>query len=50
MRMNIKATDGIEQCQWSPRTGKFYLAVPEVNGSGGNHSSPVPCWRSTQYP
>ena len=28
----IKATDGIEQCQWSPRTGKFYLAVPEVNG------------------
>jgi hypothetical protein len=33
---NIKATNGIEQCQWSPRTGKFYLAVPEVNGSGGN--------------
>ena len=33
---NIKATDGIEQCQWSPRTGKFYLAVPEVNGSGSN--------------
>ena len=32
----IKATDGIEQCQWSPRTGKFYLAVPEVNGSGSN--------------
>jgi len=30
--LNIKATDGIEQCQWSPRTGKFYLAVPEVNG------------------
>ncbi len=28
----IKATDGIEQCQWSPRTGKFYLAIPEVNG------------------
>src|SRR5262245_50539944 len=27
---NIKATNGIEQCQWSPRTGKFYLAVPEV--------------------
>jgi len=32
----IKATDGIEQCQWSPRTGKFYLAVPEVGGSGSN--------------
>ncbi len=28
----IKATDGIEQCQWSPRTEKFYLAIPEVNG------------------
>src|SRR5262245_36509088 len=22
------ATGGIEQCQWSPRTGKFYLNVP----------------------
>ena len=32
----VKATDGIEQCQWSPRTGKFYLAVPEVNGDGHN--------------
>jgi hypothetical protein len=32
----IKATDGIEQCQWSPRTGKFYVNVPEVNGSGSN--------------
>jgi hypothetical protein len=32
----INATDGIEQCQWSPRTGKFYLAVPEVNGDGHN--------------
>ena len=38
--MNIKATNGIEQCQWSPRTGKFYLAIPEVNGAGGE--SPVP--------
>ena len=34
--LNVKATDGIEQCQWSPRTGKFYLAIPEVNGSGSN--------------
>jgi hypothetical protein len=33
---NIRATNGIEQCQWSPRTGKFYLAVPEVAGTGGN--------------
>src|SRR6266550_2887280 len=32
----IKATNGIEQCQWSPRTNKFYLAVPEVNGPGDN--------------
>jgi hypothetical protein len=29
-----KATNGIEQCQWSPRTGKFYITVPEVNGPG----------------
>src|SRR5207244_7783689 len=33
---NVKATNGIEQCQWSPRTRKFYLAVPEVNGPGNN--------------
>jgi len=33
---NIKATNGIEQCQWSPRTGKFYLAIPEVAGTGNN--------------
>jgi len=29
-----KATNGIEQCQWSPRTGMFYLNLPEVNGPG----------------
>ncbi len=29
-----KATNGIEQCQWSPKTGKFYLNIPEVNGPG----------------
>jgi hypothetical protein len=34
--LKVKATDGIEQCQWSPRTGKFYLAIPEVNGDGHN--------------
>ncbi|TMB64278.1 MAG: hypothetical protein E6J54_28370 [Deltaproteobacteria bacterium] len=33
---NVKATNGIEQCQWNPRTKKFYLAIPEVNGSGAN--------------
>jgi len=33
---NIKATNGIEQCQWSPRTNKFYINVPEVNGTGDN--------------
>jgi hypothetical protein len=33
---NIKATNGIEQCQWSPRTKKFYLNIPEVAGTGAN--------------
>jgi hypothetical protein len=28
------ATNGIEQCQWSPVTGKFYLNIPEINGPG----------------
>jgi DNA-binding beta-propeller fold protein YncE len=31
-----KATDGIEQCQWSQRVGLIYLNLPEVNGSGSN--------------
>jgi hypothetical protein len=31
-----KATNGIEQCQWNPRTGKFYLNIPEVNGPGND--------------
>jgi hypothetical protein len=30
----IKATNGIEQCQWNPRNGNFYLNIPEVNGPG----------------
>jgi hypothetical protein len=30
------ATNGIEQCQWSPQTGKFIIAVPEINGPGNN--------------
>jgi hypothetical protein len=29
-----EATNGIEQCQWSPRTGMYYLNIPEVNGPG----------------
>jgi hypothetical protein len=28
------ATNGIEQCQWRRKTGKFYLNIPEVNGPG----------------
>src|SRR5882672_12584723 len=30
-----KAVNGAEQCQWSHRTGKFYIAIPEVDGTGG---------------
>lgn len=37
---NIKATNGIEQCQWSPRTRKFYLAVPQVGGTPGANDTP----------
>ncbi len=33
---NINASAGIEQCKWSPRTGKIYLNIPEVNGPGDN--------------
>jgi hypothetical protein len=29
-----QATNGIEQCQWDPQTGLFYLNLPEVNGPG----------------
>jgi hypothetical protein len=33
------ASNGIEQCQWSPRTGKFYISIPGIdggiNGGGG---------------
>jgi hypothetical protein len=31
-----KATNGIEQCQWNRRTGKFYVNIPEVNGPGND--------------
>ena len=33
-----KATNGIEQCQYNPRNGMFYLAVPEVNGAGDDQT------------
>jgi hypothetical protein len=33
------ATNGIEQCQWNPHNGKFYVNIPEVNGPG-NDSAP----------
>jgi hypothetical protein len=26
------SNNGIEQCQWSPRTGKFYITVPGIAG------------------
>jgi hypothetical protein len=32
--LNLHATGGIEQCQFSPRTGKIYLSLPEINGKG----------------
>lgn len=31
-----EATNGIEQCQWNPSTGKIYLNLPEVNGPGND--------------
>ena len=31
-----KATNGLEQCGWSPKTGKFYQNVPEVDGPGND--------------
>jgi hypothetical protein len=30
----VKATNGIEQCEWNPRTGLFYLNIPENHGPG----------------
>jgi len=30
------ATNGLEQCQWSERTGLIYANVPEINGSGND--------------
>jgi len=30
------ATNGIEQCQYDPRTHRFLLNLPEINGAGDN--------------
>jgi hypothetical protein len=30
------ATNGIEQCQYDPRTHRFLLNLPEINGNGDN--------------
>jgi hypothetical protein len=32
----VNATNGIEQCQWNAREHRFYLNIPEVNGSGSD--------------
>jgi hypothetical protein len=31
------ATNGAEQCQWSPRTGKFYITIPGVESPNNGH-------------
>src|SRR5207237_601914 len=36
----VPATGGLEQCGWSPKTGKFYQNVP-VNGNAGDGSGVV---------
>jgi hypothetical protein len=35
-----QATNGIEQCQWDRRTGKFYLNIPQVGGTPGTNDTP----------
>jgi hypothetical protein len=37
---NISASNGIEQCQWNPRTGKIYVAIPQVGGTPGANDTP----------
>jgi hypothetical protein len=34
------ATNGLEQCGWSPTTGKFYQNVPAINGPAGKDTVP----------
>lgn len=36
---NIKATNGIEQCQYVGKTGHFYVNIPEVNGPGDDSAA-----------
>jgi hypothetical protein len=33
-----QASNGLEQCGWSPQTGKFYQNVPEISGAGDDTS------------
>ena len=39
---SLETTNGIEQCGWSPETGKFYQNIPEVksSSSSGNDTAP----------
>jgi hypothetical protein len=30
------SSNGAEQCQWDPRTGKFMISIPEIGGTGDN--------------
>ena len=34
-----QATNGLEQCSWSPAIGKFLQPVPEVNGPGNDSAA-----------
>jgi hypothetical protein len=33
----VDATNGAEQPVWDPKTGKFYLSIPEISGDGGTN-------------
>jgi len=46
---NLRA-DGIEQCQWNPRNGKFYLAVPATKDVQGNGAPGVVLVISSHFP
>src|SRR5256885_16689616 len=39
----VKATNGIKQCQWNRRTGKFNLAVPENRSEEHTSELQSPC-------
>ena len=36
-----QSTNGIEQCQWSPRTGLFYITVPGIEKPDNGHGQVV---------